>query len=267
MQKIIFHHRLRSASHINLRRKLGMITRTIDYQYDGISHKGYLAYENEIEGLRPAVLVAHAWRGQDDFARGKAEALAKLGYIGFAADLYGNGKSVKSDDEAAALMKPLFINRKLLRGRIAAAYKTVLQQANVDKERIGAIGFCFGGLTVLELSRSGEHLKGVVSFHGLLGDRLGEIKADSIAPASKRSGAFLILHGYKDPLVSLDDIVNMQKELSQAKLDWQMHIYGDAVHAFTNPVAQEAESGMLYNAKAEHRSWQSMKNFFEEVFA
>ena len=242
-----------------------MITKTIDYQCNGSNHKGFLAYEKE-EGLRPAVLVAHAWRGQDDFARAKAEALAKLGYIAFAVDMYGNGLTV-TNDEAPAMMMPLFINRKMLRSRIVTAYKTLLQQPNVDKERVGAIGFCFGGLTVLELSRSGEKLKGVVSFHGLLGDQLEDARADTVVPASKRTGAVLILHGYKDPMVSSTDITNMQSELSEAKLDWQMHIYGNAAHAFTNPQAQEAESGMFYNPIAERRSWQSMKNFFEEVFA
>jgi dienelactone hydrolase len=242
-----------------------MITKTIEYFCDASIHKGYLAYPEQ-EGIRPAILVAHAWKGQDDFARDKVKALAKLGYIGFAADIYGNGTFVSTNEEAASLMTPLFINRKLLRSRITAVYKTLLQQPNVDKERIGAIGFCFGGLTVLELSRSGEKLRGIVSFHGLLGDTIGDAKADIIIPASKRYGAVLIFHGDKDPLVSSSDISNTQRELSEAKLDWQMHIYGDAVHAFTNPQANEIENGMLYNSIAERRSWQSMKLFFEEVF-
>lgn len=244
-----------------------MITKTLEYQCNGSksNHKGFLAYEKE-GMIRPAVLVAHAWRGQDDFARSKAEDLAKLGYIALAVDMYGNGLTV-SNEEAPKMMMPLFINRKTLRSRIVTAYKALLQQPNVDKERIGAIGFCFGGLTVLELSRSGEHLKGVVSFHGLLGYQLQEAKADVVVPASNRTGAVLILHGYKDPMVSVTDITDMQKELSEAKLDWQMHIYGNAVHAFTNPQAQEAENGMLYNATAERRSWQTMKLFFEEVFS
>lgn len=242
-----------------------MEKKILEYVCNGTSHKGFLAY-NKTATPRPAVIVAHAWKGLDDFARSKAEALAELGYVGFVADMYGNGLSVESKEEASELMMPLFINRKLLRERIVAAYKTIIKQPGVDKSRIGAIGYCFGGLTVLELSRSGEDLKGVVSFHGVLGDTLFGTKAQTIAPAKTRRGAVLILHGYKDPLASQNDIVEMQKELFDAKLDWQMHIYGQAVHAFTNPQAQDEEGGMLYNPQADRRSWQSMHNFFEEVF-
>lgn len=240
---------------------------TISYQHDGITFKSYAAYKTDGQSPRPAVLVAHAWRGQDDFARKKAEALAELGYYGFAADVYGNGQTANTDEEAAKLMVPLFTNRALLRSRILAAYKIILQQSQADKERIGAIGFCFGGLTVLELSRSGANLRGAVSFHGVLGDKLGDNIAKLAPPAAKRHGAILILHGNKDPLVSQSDILSMQQELTNANIDWQMDIYGQAAHAFTNPEAQASESGMVYNAKADRRSWLAMKNFFKEVFA
>jgi dienelactone hydrolase len=237
----------------------------IHYKQGKDTFQGYLVYDPEIKTPRPAILVAHAWRGQDDFAKSKAIELAKQGYLAFVADVYGNGVHVKTNEEAQALMLPLFIHRKLLRDRICAAYETVAKHKLVDPHKIGAIGFCFGGLTVIELLRSGVNLRGVVSFHGLLGDTLGENKA-IIAPISNDiKGAILILHGHDDPLVSSTDIKAIQKELTDAKVDWQMHIYGHAVHAFTNPEALDVSSGMAYNAKANRRSWQTMRDFFKEI--
>lgn len=238
----------------------------IDYQSEGKNFRGYLAYDETDASHRPAVIIAHAWKGQDDFARDKAEFLAELGYVGFAADLYGDGISVETNDEAGAMMAPLFIDRNTLRNRIVAAYNTVAEHERVDAERMGAMGFCFGGLTVIELQRSGVNLKGVVSFHGLLGDTLGDIKAQTVPSADKLYGSLLILHGYRDPLVSKEDIDNAQKEFSKADIDWQMHIYGDASHAFTNPNANEPDSGLLYHQKTEQRSLLTMRNFFSEVF-
>lgn len=243
-----------------------METKKIEYQCEGKQFVGYMACKKNGPAQRPGVLVAHAWRGQDDFARHKAEELAELGYIGFAADVYGDGISVNNNDAAAKLMMPLFVDRKILRQRIVAAYTTLCKQPGIDKTRVGAIGFCFGGLTVIELSRSGENLKGIVSFHGVLGDTMSGNKAKLQPTASTRRGAVLILHGHKDPLVSQNDIISIQRELTDAKVDWQMHIYGEAAHAFTNPDAHEIEEGLIYNAKAKNRSWQSMRNFFEEIF-
>lgn len=238
----------------------------VKYTCDDIALHGHLVYDDRFTQQRPAVLVAHAWKGQDEFARKKAEMLAELGYVGFAADVYGNGMCVETNEEALELMSPLFIHRQILRDRIVATWQTLLNHEVVDKGKIGAIGFCFGGLTVIELLKSGVALKGVVSFHGLLGDRLGEVQAKTVSPAETLHGSLLILHGYRDPLVSQEDIVNMQKELTDANVDWQMHHYGNALHAFTNPNANEPESGLLYNSKAEKRSLQAMRNFFEEVF-
>jgi dienelactone hydrolase len=243
-----------------------MAKESIDYESNGEKFRGYFAYDEKVKKKRPAVIVAHAWRGQDDFARKKAEFLSELGYVGFAADLYGNGKTVETNDEAAELMTPLFIDRKTLRDRIVAAYHVAAKHEQVDSEKIGAIGFCFGGLTVIELIRSGVNLKGVVSFHGLLGNVLGKHKAKMVTPASKMHGSLLILHGYQDPMVSKEDIDNTQREFSNAKVDWQMHIYGEASHAFTNPIANDPQSGMLYHPRSEQRSLQAMQNFFNEVF-
>ena len=244
-----------------------MKSEIVDYQCDGVRLKGKLYYNEEVLEQRPVVIVAHAWKGCDQFALDKAKLLAELGYVGFAADLYGNATIVESNEDALELMVPLFLDRKKLRKRIIAAYNEVAKHERVDSSKIGAIGFCFGGTTVIELYRSGLPLKGVVSFHGLLGYSLGEQKAAVFPSADQLSGSLLILHGYQDPLVSLEDVVNIQNEFSSRNVDWQMHTYGKASHAFTNPNADEPESGMMYHAQTEKRAFNSMINFLEEVFA
>lgn len=244
-----------------------MRSEIIDYQCNEKKLKGQIYIPDDVSDKTPAVIVAHAWKGRDQFALEKAKMLAELGYIGFAADLYGDGQVVESNEEALELMMPLFLDRKELRDRISAAYQAVSAREEVDASRIGAIGFCFGGATVIELLRSGLNLKGVVSFHGLLGYSLGEEKAKAYPSAGILQGSLLILHGYQDPMVSLDDVVSIQQEFSTKGIDWQMHTYGRATHAFTNPSANEPESGMLYHEQTSDRAFQSMRNFFNEVFA
>lgn len=229
---------------------------------------GYLAYqESAPEHRRPAILVAPTWMGRDDFACQKARALAELGYIGFAIDLYGQGKVASNSEEAAALMQPLFEQRAVLQTRVKAALNILRQHALTNPDRIGAIGFCFGGLTVIELLRSGAQLKGVVSFHGVLGSRMQDIQAETVSIAPRIEGALLVLHGYHDPLVSQQDILDLQKEMSEANVDWQFNTYGLAGHSFTNPQQHDRESGLYYEPKANQRAWQAMRVFFEEIFS
>lgn len=243
-----------------------MITETVRYQSKGTECLGYLACSDSSPTKRPAVLIAHAWRGQDEFARQKARDLADLGYVGFAADLYGHGKNAADNDEAAKLMRPLFLDRRLLLDRITAALNVLIDHPRVNADAIGAIGFCFGGLTVIELLRSGAPVSGVVSFHGMLGNTLGEHKAKTVADASTIRGALLILHGHKDPMTSKAEIESVQTEFTKAGIDWQMITYGLATHAFTNPMANEEKNGLLYHPQTAFRAWQAMINFFEEIF-
>ena len=242
-----------------------MITEIIQYQYDGVSFKGYLARPNNTKAKLPAVLVAHTWRGQDDFSRQKAEAIAELGYVGFALDLYGNATTASDDKEALQLMLPLFLNRQLLQNRMKAGLEILQSLPFVYQETIGAIGFCFGGLSVIELLRSGAPIKGVASFHGILGNTLDKYKA-APAPFAPMMGNLLILHGEKDPHVSQSDIVSIQDEMTKANVDWQMNIYGQTYHAFTNPQADDQKSGMIYNPRTTERAWLAMTNFFTEIF-
>jgi dienelactone hydrolase len=234
------------------------------YEYAGITFKGESFHDPAFTSKRPGVLVAHAWRGQDDFAIQKAKALATLGYVGMAIDLYGNGTTAASNDEAQQLMLPLFIDRKELRARITAAHAALCHHPLVNSRHTGAIGFCFGGLSVIELLKSGCDIRGAVSFHGVLGDTFVHQKATLEPNFATSNSALLLLHGADDPLVTNGDLKLLGQELTDSGVDWQFHIYGHTVHAFTNPEANE--SGMMFNTKANSRSWMAMCNFFKEIF-
>lgn len=240
-----------------------MEKKLIRYQCGDTACQGLFFYNEIVQELRPGVVIAPSFRGMDEYAKTKGEELAKLGYTVFVADLYGNGISVDNDEEASSLMMPLFMNRELLRARIIAAYDTLKKQEHVNTKRIGAIGFCFGGLTVIELLRSGVDVS-VVSFHGLLGHKIGSMEAPVVPNAEKIPGSLLMLHGDKDPLVSDEDIKNIKEEFTSAHVDWQLNIYGHAVHAFTNPNVKDVSKGMAFNKEANERSWKAMRSFFDE---
>lgn len=243
-----------------------MDQKKIVYHAGGKEFHGFLATPPiENNKLLPLILIAPAWRGLDDFAKEKACQLAEEGYAAFALDLYGQGTSAHDDGMAAELMFPLFADRALLRERIGAGYDCAASLPFVDKNFVGAIGFCFGGLAALELLRSGKKLWSVVCFHSLLGWKLGSMCAETLASKPSLPVKLLILHGYHDPLVTLDEITAIQKEMTDANVDWQMHIYGNAAHAFTNPLASDEKRGMQYNELAAKRAWLTMKNFFKEV--
>lgn len=238
----------------------------INYQAGSEEFKGYLAYPDNASGKKlPGILVAPTWLGRNEFACQKARDLAQLGYAAFAVDLYGNGKVAKGSEEALGLTQPLFIQRAILQSRIKAALECLREQPNVDPDKIGGIGFCFGGLTIIELLRSGADVKGIVSFHGVLGNHLGDAVAQTVPIASSIKGSALILHGYRDPLVTNQDIVDLQKELSDAQVDWQFNTYGLAGHSFTNQDQTNKASGLYFEPKANARSWEAMRLFFEEI--
>lgn len=232
-----------------------------DISYEGF--KGFIAYDDNTMDKRPAVLIAHAWRGLDDFAKTQAIRLAEMGYTAFAADLYGAGKVADNNTEAAALMGPLFLDRVELQKRVNLAFNILAEHKTTDRNRMGAMGFCFGGLTVLELLRSGADVKGVVTFHAVLADKYSLIKAKR-APAQPMKGSILILHGADDPLVSKEDLTALQQELNDAKVDWQLHMYSQTSHAFTYPLANDTKIGLIYNPLSAKRAFTAMKNFFNE---
>ncbi len=244
-----------------------MHTAFTDYHCGDDTLEGFLAFKDSHKAKLPGIIIAHAWRGQDDFTRDKAEAFANMGYFAMAADVYGKGLRADNDERAGELMAPLFTNRKLLRERITAAYAAIQRHPKCDTDRIAAVGFCFGGLTVIELMRSGAQLRGIVSFHGVYGNQIGPMTAKTEPNARKLNGSALLMHGYEDPLLTPNDILALQKELNDAQVDWQMHEYGHTSHAFTNPMANSPEQGLLFNPSSNRRAWQSAHLFLEEIFA
>lgn len=233
--------------------------RLIDYQDGDSVLEGRLVWDDRFPGPRPGVLVAHAWRGRSDFEDGKAADLAGLGYTAFAIDLYGKGIRGSSPEENGALMQPFLDDRAMLQTRLLLSLATLREQAEVDAAKTAAIGFCFGGLCVLDIARTGEDLAGVVSFHGLLGVP-GNTSGNTIR------AKVLALHGWDDPMATPDNVNALAAELSSLGADWQLHAYGNTMHAFTNPAANDSQLGTVYDAAADRRSWQAMTNFLEEVF-
>ena len=238
---------------------MAIVHTTTNYLDDDVVLEAFIAYDDSFEGKRPAVLICHAWGGRDEFVAEKAKKLAEMGYVGFALDIYGKGILGSGAEENAALMQPFMDDRAMLQKRIRAALSVVRLLSWVDDNKIAAIGFCFGGLCVLDLARTGANIQGVVSFHGLLGAP-GNTEGNSI------KAKVLVLHGSDDPMVPVEDVSALQKELSSAGADWQMHSYGNTMHAFTNPVANDPDFGTVYQPDADQRSWKSMENFLAEIF-
>lgn len=235
-------------------------TKTVEYKHGDTVMEGFLAYDDAVQGKRPGVLVVHEWMGLGPYAQRRAEQLAAMGYVAFAADIYGKGVRAKTTQEASKLSGQFRNNRQELRGRAEAALDVLRQQPNVDPTKLAAIGYCFGGMTVLELARGGSDLAGVVSFHGAL-------KTPTPATHGSVKCKVLALHGADDPFVPPEEVAAFQKEMRDAGADWEFVSYGNAVHSFTNPDAGEYKvKGAAYEPRADHRSWQAMKDFFDEVF-
>ena len=234
-------------------------TEVVTYRQGETELEGVMVYNGAQTGRRPAVLVVHQWLGLSDYERKRAEMLAELGYAAFCADIYGKGIRPANPGEAGALAGRYKNDRVLLRARVQAALDTMKQQGVVDPAKTAAIGYCFGGTTVLELARAGADTRGVVSFHGGLASpttgRPGGIKA-----------AILALHGADDPFVPPAEVTGFEDEMRQAKADWQLVAYGGAVHSFTDWKATGAMPGAKYDEKADRRSWAAMKQFLDELF-
>jgi len=237
-----------------------MHTQNHIYYHDEQALHAHVAFDNTTSSKRPAVLVFHDWSGRNKFACHQAEQFANMGYVGFAADLYGDGKLGTTNDEKQRLMAPLMNDRLRLFGRLFAALDALDAFPEVDATRVAAIGFCFGGLCALDLARTGADIAGVVSFHGLL-------KPPHPRPKESIHAKVLALHGFDDPMVPPQDVTAFCHEMTEAHADWQMHMYGQTTHAFTNPEANDPVLGTRYSPKAKHRSFQAMTNFLTEIFA
>ncbi len=236
-------------------------TETVEYKHGAAVLEGYLAYDDAVQGKRPGIVLVHDWMGVGPYAKSRAEQIAGLGYVAFAIDMYGKGIRPTDPKDAGAQASIYKSDRKLMRDRAEAGLKVLQSNPLTDPSRIAAIGYCFGGTTVLEMARSGADLKGVVSFHGGL---------DTPNPndAKNIKGKVLILHGANDPYAPAKDVRAMEDEMKNAGVDWQLVLYGGAVHSFTNPGSgNDPSKGAAYNSQADKRSWEAMKLFLKEVLA
>jgi dienelactone hydrolase len=237
-----------------------MQTLDIDYRADAVNLRGYLAYDETIVGPRPGVLVFHEGLGLGDFVMARARRLAELGYVAFAADMFGDRRQARNLREVADLVGTLRNEPETLRKRGRAALATLAALPQVDPDRMAAIGFCFGGSVVLELAREGADLKAAVSFHGVLTTR-------TAAVAGKVKASLLVLTGADDPLAPPEQVLAFENEMRAAEVkDWQVISYGNTLHGFTNPAADGSMMRTaLYSARADRRSWASMRGLFDEV--
>ncbi len=232
-------------------------TKTVTYQIGSDTFEAFVARPAKVSGPTPGVLVVHDWMGRGKFTQERAEQLAHLGYIAFAVDMYGKGIYAKDREEAAKLAGAFYKDNALFRTRSQAALAELLKEPGIDKAHVGAMGFCFGGATVLELARSGADVAAVVTFHGGLKtpnpDDAKNIKAKEM----------LILHGSIDPTVPPSDVANFMTEMNKAGVPYELVAYPKTVHAFTNPEAgSDITKPTAYNPEAAADAYKKMEAFF-----
>ena len=240
-----------------------VVGKEVSYKQGSVTLKGYVAYDDAIKGKRPGVLVVHEWWGHNAYARKRADMLAGMGYTALAVDMYGNGKQAQHPDDAKKFMTEVTSNMDILKARFEAGMKTLKAQKTVDTKNIAAIGYCFGGGTVLGMARAGENLKGVVSFHGMLGTQtpaeLGKIKA-----------RIAVFTGADDPFVPASQVEAFKQEMDQAGVDYKLVSYPGAKHSFTNPDADDYgkkfNMPLAYDANADKDSWAQTGVFLKEIF-
>jgi dienelactone hydrolase len=238
----------------------GIKSEPVQYKQGDTTFEGALFYDDADATPRRAVLVCHEWWGLNEYSKKRAEQLAQMGYVAFAVDVYGKGVLAKTQAEAAQMSTALKNDRATLRARINAALAALRTRKEVDPKKVAAIGYCFGGTTALELARSGADVLGVVGFHAGLA-------TPTPADAKNIKCKVLVCQGADDPFVPMTEVTAFVDEMKAARVNFQLNLYGGAVHTFTNPAAgNDPSKGQAYNEQADHRSWQAMKDFFAEVF-
>jgi dienelactone hydrolase len=235
-----------------------MSTELLEYQEGGQAFEAFIARPTGA-GPHPAIMICHAWGGRDAFVEDKARCLAALGYIGVAIDLYGVGKRGTDVASCQALMMPLVNDPPLLRRRVGASFEVVRALPGVDATRLGTMGYCFGGMCSILSARMGLDQRGAVSFHGLL--KIGE------GLDARPKARILVLHGQDDPMAPPSDVGAFAAEMKRIDATWTLESYAGVQHAFTNPAATDASSGMYYDEAADRRSWLAMTRFFGDLFA
>lgn len=236
-----------------------MKTKFVEYKsQDGAVLQGFLAYDEFARRKKGTILVAHGMNGRNAFVEEKAKKLAELGYTAFALDMYGNGRVESSRDDARKLMMEVLKDRKVLAGRVSAALDAVKDIQGVDPTKVSAIGYCFGGLCVLDLARSGADVCAVASFHGVL-------KPSGLEHRDFKAKV-AIFQGDVDPACPFTDIAAIRDELNGGNAQWRLHLYGNVAHAFTEPEVDELNlPGLKYDKTADETSWQSMLDFVDEA--
>lgn len=238
-------------------------TEDVTYAAGDVEMKGFLAYDDAVEGPRPGVIVVHEWWGHNPYARKRARMLAELGYTALAVDMYGDGKLAAHPEDAGKFAGAVMGNLESAKARFLAAMKLLQGHETTDPERTAAIGYCFGGGVVLHMARVGVDLDGVVSFHGSLGAK---------TPATKGGvkASILVCHGADDSFIPDEQITALKKEMADAEADLTFIAYEGAVHSFTNPDADEFgkkfELPLAYNKAADEQSWADMLKFFKKIF-
>ncbi|MEM7050978.1 MAG: dienelactone hydrolase family protein [Acidobacteriota bacterium] len=231
----------------------------VEYKHGEVVLRGFLAYDDASKDLRPGILVVHEWWGHNEHARRKARDLARDGYIALAVDMYGEGKNTDHPGTAGEWSQMIAQSPNIGRGRFEAAYELLSNHRLTAPRQMAAVGYCFGGTTILTLAQSGIDLDGVVSFHG---------GPPAYPPQKTFSTKVLILHGSDDPMATRGDLLKYEKALTAVNADWQSAYFGGAQHSFTNPDAdQRGIPGLKYDRKADQRSWQMMLSFLDELFA
>ena len=235
-------------------------TQVVDYKFDGITLKGFLAFDEAVKEKRPGILLVHEWWGLNDYAKKRAEMLAELGYVAFCADMYGDGKTTEHPKEASTMAATVRKNVDIWRGRAEAALKLLKERPEVDAKKTAAIGYCFGGSTALQLALAGNDLSAVVSFHGAL-------PTPSVDDAKKITCKVLICHGADDAFIPEANIKKFRSSLDEAKVSYQFESYPDAVHSFTvKGIDDKGVKGLAYNEAADKKSWEQMQTLFKDVF-
>lgn len=237
-------------------------TEDITYKADSVTCKGFVAYNEKLQGKRPAVLIVHEWWGLNDYAKNRAKQLADMGYIAVAVDMYGDGKTADNPNEAKALSALFYAHPDLMKSRLEAALNKLKEFPQTDPANVAAIGYCFGGSVVLNAAAQGADLKGVASFHGGL---------EGIKPDKKLLKAkVLVCHGAADKFVPQQQVDAFKKSMDSVGADYTFKAYPNATHAFTNPQATEIgkkfNMPIEYNAAADSASWNDMKSFFARIF-
>lgn len=246
---------------------MNITTRTFEYSDGDTELEGYFAFPDTLNAYEAVtspspprtILIAHMWGGRTEFVCEQARRLAELGYSAFALDMYGKGVFGSNNEENARLMQPFIDDRRLLLCRLNAALSALNELPQASADNLVAIGYCFGGLCVLDLARSGANLKGAVSIHGLLDPPDG-------IPNKPVKAKVLVLHGYLDPMADRNSLKALEEELTHTQTDWQVILYSNTLHAFTNPAANNIQLGTVYNPLSSRRAWRAMLNFFDECF-